>query len=241
MLIHLVHVAALANFAYALYFDIYLVKLPKSQPRHDFGGQWKYLTFWNLWIQFAYFSISFINSFVGSHAQHKSEATKLQKVRDYFFSTVAFPIGIFVTVMFWTLYAIDRELVFPVELDKYFPVYVNHMLHTSVMPLQILELCLLYHIYPRKWVGMATTAAFCFVYLSWTLIVAYVGGIWVYPIFEVLGPVQRVLFMLACAGFGGILYFFGYFANQTIWARHVQPQPGQSKKAVAKAKKTRLD
>ncbi len=35
MLIHLVHVAALANFAYALYFDIYLVKLPKSQPRHD--------------------------------------------------------------------------------------------------------------------------------------------------------------------------------------------------------------
>ena len=35
MLIHLVHVAALANFAYALYFDIYLVKLPKSEPRHD--------------------------------------------------------------------------------------------------------------------------------------------------------------------------------------------------------------
>jgi hypothetical protein len=34
MLLHLVHLAALANFAYALYFDIYLVKLPLSAPRH---------------------------------------------------------------------------------------------------------------------------------------------------------------------------------------------------------------
>ena len=35
MLLHLVHIAALANFAYSLYFDIYVVNLPASAPRHN--------------------------------------------------------------------------------------------------------------------------------------------------------------------------------------------------------------
>jgi hypothetical protein len=43
----------------------------------------------------------------------------------------------FVATMFWAIYSIDRELVFPVSLDKYFPVYVNHILHTTVLPLQV--------------------------------------------------------------------------------------------------------
>jgi hypothetical protein len=38
---------------------------------------------------------------------------------------------------------------------------------------------------------MGTTGLFCFVYLSWTLVIAHFGGIWVYPIFEVLTPIQR--------------------------------------------------
>ena len=35
MIIQVVHALALANFAYALYFDIYIVQLPVSAPRHD--------------------------------------------------------------------------------------------------------------------------------------------------------------------------------------------------------------
>ena len=63
-------------------------------------------------------------------------ASGLQKVRDYLFATLAFPIGQFVGIVFWTLYNIDREIIFPVVLDKIYPNYINHMLHTTVMPVQ---------------------------------------------------------------------------------------------------------
>jgi len=32
-----------------------------------------------------------------------------------------------VTTTFWTLYIIDRELIFPASLDKIYPVWLNHM------------------------------------------------------------------------------------------------------------------
>jgi hypothetical protein len=65
------------------------------------------------------------------------------------------------------------------------------ILGTTFFLPQLLELCLTYHIYPKRSVGMMTTAAFCCFYLTWILIVAYVADLWVYPILEVLSPVQR--------------------------------------------------
>ena len=56
---------------------------------------------------------------------------------------------------------------------------------------QLLELILSYHVYPRRFIGMLTTAAFCCVYLAWILVVAYVADLWVYPVLAVLSPVQR--------------------------------------------------
>merc|ERR1712020_408217 len=121
MLHVLVQIIAIANFAYAIFWDLYILKLPT--PR-TFGGQWKYLTFWNMWIQLIYFSISFLNNIFGSHSLDKSSASGLQKIRDYLFATLAFPIGQFVGIVFWTLFIIDREVIFPVAPDKYFPNYI---------------------------------------------------------------------------------------------------------------------
>merc|ERR1712004_657477 len=109
MLHLLIQLAAIVNFAYTIYWDLYILKLP---GRPSFGGQWKYLTFINLWIQLIYFSVSFFNNFIGSQATDSTKASKLQKCRDYLFATLAFPIGQFVGIIFWVLFHIDRELVF---------------------------------------------------------------------------------------------------------------------------------
>jgi hypothetical protein len=37
----------------------------------------------------------------------------INKVKDVMFASAAFPIGIFVAVIFWGLWAVDRELIFP--------------------------------------------------------------------------------------------------------------------------------
>jgi len=72
---------------------------------------------------------------------------------------------------------------------------------------------------------MATTIIFCLIYLSWTLVIAHFGGIWVYPIFEVLTPIPRFLFMLVCSMFGALLYIFGEVLNNLVWGvkHHASP------------------
>ena len=205
MIHFLVQLAAITNFAYAIYWDYYFLKAPQKM---SFGGQWKYLTYWNLWIQLIYFCISLLNNIIGT-------CHKIKKYRDDFFATIAFPIGQFVGIVFWILYHIDREVIFPLVMDDFFPNYINHMRHTSVVPLQLMELCLLHHVYPKN--GMFVSALFCFTYLSWTLMVAYLGGIWVYPIFEVLSPVPRAIFMVCSSMFGALLYKSGEYFNTLVW------------------------
>ena len=222
MLHILVQIVAIVNFAYAIYWELFILNDPRNKPGSSraFGGQWKYLTFLNLWLQLVYFVISFLNNIFRSHAKEDNSATSLQKIRDFLFATLAFPIGQFVGIIFWMLFHIDRELVFPVILDKIFPNYINHMLHTTVIPVQLLELVLLYHVYPRKKFGIATTFIFCVLYLTWTFIVAYYGGFWVYPIFKVLGQVQRIIFMFFCSMFGGFLYLLGEALNNFVWQKY---------------------
>jgi len=115
---------------------------------------------------------------------------------------------------FRSIYAVDRELIFPKVYDNYFPEYVNHMLHTTVLPFQVknsnlihsyiiwiknflfqaLELYLAYHVYPKRTLGIFTTAVFCLTYIGWTLVVANQSGIWVYRVLEVLTPIERLNF-----------------------------------------------
>ena len=138
MVFSIVQLAVALSFLYTIYWDLYILKLPG--PR-TFGGQWKFLTFWNLWIQFIYFTISFLTNILGS------KASKLTSIRDYLFATLAFPIGQFVGIVFWVLFHLDRELVFPKRFDEFFPNYINHLMHTTIIPAQLLELILLYHAY----------------------------------------------------------------------------------------------
>ena len=222
MLHLIVHVVSIVNFAYAIYWERNILDDPLSKPGSPraFGGRWKYLTSLNLWIQLIYFIISFLNSIFGSHSTDEKSSTTLQKIRDFLFSTIAFPIGQFVGIIFWGLYHIDRELIFPVARDKVFPNHINHMLHTTVIPVQLLELVLLYHLFPRKKLGLATISVFIALYLTWTLIVAHFGGFWVYPIFRVLGTVQRIIFMIFCSMFGGLLYLLSESLNNFVWSQY---------------------
>jgi hypothetical protein len=34
--------------------------------------------------------------------------------------------------------------------DEYIPLYLNHMQHTTVVPLLALELAIVYHVYPKR-------------------------------------------------------------------------------------------
>lgn len=52
--------------------------------------------------------------------------------KDFIFAAFAFPVAFNVGVTFWSLFAIDRELVFPKALDAFFPKYVFFSFRLSV-------------------------------------------------------------------------------------------------------------
>ena len=220
----LVHLGTVANFAYAIHFQLNLVIPEKhgGKIRNSFGGPWKFLTFWNLWIQLFYSILALLNLFIGTDALVRSKASGLQRARDFFFSTLSFPIGIFVAAMFWSLWFIDRELVMPKIYDEFIPVYVNHMLHTTCIPVCLFELVSVYHLYVSKKCGIAATAFFCGIYLAWTLYIANVGGFWVYPLFKALPVPWRYVFMVFCAGLGGLLNLIGDLLNSIVWGSVLQ-------------------
>ena len=125
----LFHLLGAASFAFAIYYDVYEVKIPeeRQEKREKFGGHYKYLTFLNMILQCIFFSVSFLANF----------STSFVKTRDLIFSSAAFPIGIFSGCIFWSLFFVNRELVFPKWVDEFFPWWLNHLMHTTVLPLLV--------------------------------------------------------------------------------------------------------
>ncbi|XP_074844815.1 androgen-induced gene 1 protein isoform X1 [Carettochelys insculpta] len=119
------------------YFSILCTYKAIDMPAHQtYGGSWKFLTFINLVIQAVFFGICVLTDLSslltkGSDSQEQErQLKKLISLRDWMMAVLAFPVGVFVVTMFWSLYIYDREVVYPKVLDNFIPAWLNHgMLH----------------------------------------------------------------------------------------------------------------
>ena len=213
------HIVVILNYVLFLWYkDSIKDKLNELYPdRAEFGGSWKYLTHWNVALQLIYFCLALLNDLFGTESRTKEEASHFQKLRDFLFSTLAFPIGIFVPIIFWILFKLDRDLVFPPDLDEVFPPITNHMMHTTPLPSQILELAIVYHSYPAKKYGFPTIITFSLSYVGWIFYIPYAGGPWVYGVFEVLSQSQRLVFAIGMSLFSVLLYLIGEWCHNMVW------------------------
>jgi uncharacterized membrane protein YhdT len=69
--------------------------------------------------------------------------------------------------MFWSVYAVDRELVFPQVIDAYFPVWLNHSCHTAPLLFILIENLFVPKLYPSRLVGAVSTFGGICTYLLW--------------------------------------------------------------------------
>ncbi|XP_025940084.1 androgen-induced gene 1 protein isoform X2 [Apteryx rowi] len=104
-----------------------------DMPAHQtYGGSWKFLTFIDLVIQAVFFGICVLTDLSslltkGNDSQEQErQLKKLISLRDWMMAVLAFPIGVFVVTMFWSIYIYDRELVYPKLLDNFIPAWLNH-------------------------------------------------------------------------------------------------------------------
>ncbi|XP_053561308.1 androgen-induced gene 1 protein [Bombina bombina] len=197
---------------------------------HTYGGRWKYLTFINQVLQTIFFGICLLADLAQLLQSSKKGASSfLLQLRDSAFSVLAFPIGMFVVISFWSIYAFDRELVYPKALDSIIPQWLNHSMHTFVLPLLLVELFVCSHQYPSKKKGLFTLSIFCFAYLSWILWIHHASGIWAYPILAKLDSVGLAIFFGASLILMVPLYCLGDFLTRLCWGG-VKPSKKKKKK-----------
>lgn len=206
------------------YFSILCHYRALDMPAHQtYGGSWKFLTFIDLVIQAVFFGlcvlidVSSLLTKGGDSREQERQLRKLIGLRDWMMAVLAFPVGAFVVCTFWSLYLVDRELVYPKLLDNFIPQWLNHGMHTTVLPFVIIEMRTTQHRYPSRGWGLAAACCFSLAYILWTYWVNQVTGVWVYPVLERIGSVARVLFFAAMTALMCLLYTLGETLNSYIW------------------------
>ncbi|XP_029079490.1 LOW QUALITY PROTEIN: androgen-induced gene 1 protein [Monodon monoceros] len=152
----------------------------------------------------------------GSQEQER-QLKKLISLRDWMLAVLAFPVGIFVVAVFWIIYAYDREMIYPKLLDNFIPGWLNHGMHTTVLPFILIEMRTSHHAYPSRSSGLAAICTFSVGYILWVCWVHQVTGMWVYPFLEHIGPGARILFFGSTTILMNFLYLLGEVLNSYIW------------------------
>jgi hypothetical protein len=185
----------------------------------------KFVLFSSQIFQFVYHSISLVNDFIGTNESLPENPPKIRKVRDYMFATFTFPISMNVAVVFWSLYAIDRELVFPSVMDPIYPWWLNQILHTNVFTFMVVELFLHHHVYPSRKAELLGISIFSLSYIGWVNVVKLVANAWVYPILNVLDLHHRIGFFILIGVLPMLFYFVGEFINTEVWTKRRLQHP----------------
>uniref|UniRef100_A0A8C3GB89 Androgen dependent TFPI regulating protein n=2 Tax=Cyclopterus lumpus TaxID=8103 RepID=A0A8C3GB89_CYCLU len=209
------HVAAFCWYAFVV--KCLMAKEGDQLPPGIFvyGGPWKYLTFLNLLLQMSFFGLAALNDL---QTLKKLEST-LNKCKDLLFSVFVFPVGMFVVLLFWTIFAYDRELVYPATIDTFFPPWINHAMHTFVLPVLLGEVLVQPHIYPQTKHALAALGGVGSAYLCWIVWVYLSVGIWVYPLLAHFSTAGLVGFFFLNMSVVTLLYVLGDKLNCQVWSK----------------------
>ncbi len=181
------------------------------------GGYFKFLTHTNQWLQLFFFSFQFFTDVL--RIQRSKMWYKFQKLCDIFFTTIAVPTSLFVAATFWSIYAYDRNLVYPEVFDLFVPGSTNHFWHTTVVLWVVFESILCFHCYPYIEVAVSINFTFNAAYMCWAISIFIDSGYWVYPILYVLPLHYQILFCFGCIFFSLPLYFIGQAFARFRWGK----------------------
>nr|CAI5829631.1 unnamed protein product [Callosobruchus analis] len=153
-----------------------------------------YFTFWTFILQMIFLGLAVCHELSELLKLNLTIRKTLGRARAVIFDTFTFPCTLLTVTVFWTLWHIDRELIFPRALSKVFPDWLNHMLHTFILVPVFVEI-----LAPKKYnfvdykVAARSLFLFAVVYQSVYLYVYVLHGVWLYPIHEYLGWTGKII------------------------------------------------
>ncbi|XP_049947689.1 androgen-dependent TFPI-regulating protein-like [Schistocerca serialis cubense] len=196
---------------------------PWIQRLERFQG--RFLTMWNFAMQAFYYTVCILQDTLelksNNHLQHMNHY--IRKLNSYIFQAFVFPLSPAISLVFWSIYLIDRELVFPKILDQCFSVWLNHGLHTVSSVSVFTEMFITsnwYTISRRKavWGITASQVAYAICFFS----TYYFDGVWLYPIFITSTWPLRISLVLLIYVWTLVTYTFGEYLSTRIWGHEIQ-------------------
>ncbi|PSN57172.1 hypothetical protein C0J52_01481 [Blattella germanica] len=147
----------------------------------------------------------------------------LRMFKAVFFTSVVIPTAILVAVNYWTLNTLlDPALIEDTQvLQRYVPLWMDHTLHTAVVPFAILELLLAHRPYPRwKALGRVRSTFVVLSYTSWVVFCVLVGGAWPYPYLQRMTVAQRLTYLLINCALAAWSYSASDVINAAVWGMY---------------------
>ena len=163
-------------------------------------GLWKYLTYHSLILQFV------------SSCLHISALwyPGLRTSRDLLFTSLAYPVGSIVEYTFWAVWWTQgRDAIFPQSLELYYPVWLNHLTHTLIVPLNIAQAYLTLHRHMKR--GFLVMLSYAALYWTYLLYIRFRTGIYVYPFMNEMGTTSIILYVASIAFCSAAVYETGFF------------------------------
>ncbi|XP_038210141.1 androgen-induced gene 1 protein-like [Zerene cesonia] len=217
MALPLMHLFAAILNSYTLWYDQkYInVKFSEGLDNYPFRNRVLFLTMWNLALQAVYMTIAFLNDLVGTNAASPKKPPAIRKIKDALFS-LAYPLAVYVSLAFWGIYYVDKELIFPEHLEKAFPPWVNHVMHTLVSVFINIEMFTSHIKYPSNFINLSLIHVFVVSYIVWIFIVYGQSGVWVYPVLGFLNWPARLFFISGSIVVANILNILGKTLNKQL-------------------------
>lgn len=169
-------------------------------------------------LQLIYFTIALINDIFGSNDCCILKRPWIRKCKDFLFASLAFPLALHVTILFWSMYFNDRETVLPEKFQHIFPAWLNHAVHTNITIFILVELFVLHRKYPKRSTSLLTLGGFLVAYVIWMFITRHFAGKWAYPLLDELTHIEMVGFFALAGTFPFWIYFLGEYLNSRIWS-----------------------
>ncbi|XP_045153768.1 androgen-dependent TFPI-regulating protein isoform X1 [Echinops telfairi] len=199
---------------------------PRAAQIFQHGGQWKYLTLINLVLQAIFHGAACLDD-VLKGITRKKDIKFITAFRNLLFTCIAFPISTYVCVAFWALFLYDRELIYPKGLEEIISEWLNHAMHTLILPLSVAEFFLQPYHYPSMKKAFTLIAAFDLAYMFRILWVYHKTGTWVYPVLAKLSPAGILALFFLSTIVTITIYQLGKKLNHRTWG--VMAQPGKQK------------
>lgn len=131
--------------------------------------------------------------------------------------SLVFPMSLCLSSLFWMLFLINREFIFPSVYDEYIPLWYNHVMHTNVLIISLIEMYVTYHSYPPMIVGISISTLFSFVYLMHMFRVHDKSELWPYDFLERFTPSRRLVLCGVFLVYVGLCFVGGKVLNMVFW------------------------